>query len=538
MSEPAKKSSAKIIVLAVVVLAAAGAFFGVSYWEKNQAKAIEDEIKAASGSVTSVKVGFWDKSTVITGLKIKHTYFNAVTIDADVESLTLSGMNIGALTAKGVVPLVDTVAMTNAKVILVYLAQPGTPMAPQKQETLLKSCVVTGLRGDFAAWVEALDNKALLRLEEDPQVALSLIAIAKGFHADSITTTSYETRQDMGLPTPVVSAVDSFQAKDFGLLSCGAASWKNMRVTAMGQELVKIGEMGMGKMVIPDFFSLAVASIPPGARGLDSVGPTFGPALLKKLEQEPVVMQGFTMSDASFQAMSAEAITLKNLSLDLEFGSEKLVLKKSFDDLVIPPAYYRNGQEVGALLAQAYGKPLSFSGRVDALGAQKNGKIDLQVKDAGLVEKEFGSVKLDMDLLAAAAGVDTLEKLLEASPDWLLKKAQITLEDKKALDLTFTAQYEMLKAFDSEQMPIKSAADMRAMAAKQLQQEAAASPNPDAKAIKDGLAKLVQNPGTLVINLNPDTPQSLSVLEALDEGAGPSPTPGAYKATVQYTQAK
>ena len=61
MSESAKKSPAKIIILAVVVLAAVGGFFGVSYWEKEQAKKIEEEIRAYPGSsVTSVKISLWE----------------------------------------------------------------------------------------------------------------------------------------------------------------------------------------------------------------------------------------------------------------------------------------------------------------------------------------------------------------------------------------------------------------------------------------------------------------------------------------------
>lgn len=534
MSEPSKKSSGKLIALAVVVIIAAGAFFGVSWWEKDQARRIEEAIKAASGSATSVKVGFWDKSAVITGLKVSRTYPGMLSFSLDAETFTLSGVNSGALIAKGVVPLADSVAMSNVKMVVTPVAEQAGSLGIQKREILIKSGVLTGLRGDLAGLAAELDRlKSLHDLARDQQALLRLITIGKGLHADTVSISGYETRDDMGLPTPIVTTVESQQVKDFGLLTCGPTTWKNIKVSAMGQDMIKIETMGLQRMAIPDVFTPIVSAMPQDGRGLENMDAAIGPALLKKLEQESFVMQGFTIGNFSFQAMMPESVTLKNLNLDLDFGAEKLVLKKSFDELVIPASYYRNSDEVGALLAQTYGKPLNLSGRAEVLGSQKNGRIDLQVKEAGLTEKEFGSIKVDADLLASASGADSLEKLLQASPDWLLKNARLTFEDKKVLELAFAAQYEMLKPF-ADQIPFKSAADVRANTAQQLQQEAAASPNPDTKAILEGVAKLAQQPGTLVISLTPDTPQPLAkVFEAM-EGS----TPGAYKAVAEYTPAK
>ena len=535
MSEPSKKSSGKLIALAVVVIIAAGAFFGVSWWEKDQARQIEEAIKAASGSSTSVKVGFWDKSAVITGLKINRSYPGMFSFALDAETLTLSGVNSGALIAKGAVPLADSVAMSNVKMVVIPPAvQSDSPLGIRKREISITSGVLTGLRGDLAGLVAELERiKSVQDLAHDQQALLRLITIAKGLHADSVSISGYETRDDMGLPTPVVSTIESQQVKDFSLLTCGLTTWKNIKVSAMGQDMIKIETMGLQRMAIPDIFTPIVSAMPPDGRGLENMDAIIGPALLKKLEQESFVMQGFSIGNLSFQAMLPESVTLKNFNLDLEFGAEKLVLKKSVEDLMIPPSYYRNADEVGALLAQTYGKPLNVSGRADLLGSQKNGRIDLRVKETGLTEKEFGSVKVDADLFASASGADSLEKLLQASPDWLLKNARLTFEDKKILELAFAAQYEMLKPF-GDQIPFKSAADVRANTAQQLQQEAAASPNPDTKAILEGVAKLAQQPGTLVISLNPDAPQPLAnVFDAMEGSA-----PGAYKATAEYTPAK
>ena len=68
MSEASKKPSGKRIGLMVVILIAAGAFFGVSWWEKEQAKKVAAFLNTQGDYTTAaIKVGFWDKSIVITG---------------------------------------------------------------------------------------------------------------------------------------------------------------------------------------------------------------------------------------------------------------------------------------------------------------------------------------------------------------------------------------------------------------------------------------------------------------------------------------
>lgn len=514
MTEPSKKSPAKLIILAVVIIAAVGGYIGMTQWEKDQANRIEANIKAAGGSVASVKVSFFGKSAALSNLKYSWSIPNLVDMTLEAESMTMAGFNVDALNAKGVVPLADTITMSNVKSDIVQAAMPGVEMQAVKQSITFKSATVVGLRGDFAG-MKAEFEKVMATKTVNPADLPLIVAAAKTLHADSISAVEYVSRVDMGLPTPMTSSIGSYEVKDFNLLACGPATWKDFKVSAMNMDIIKIGGMTMQRVVIPDVFTpLATLSLPDG-KPVDDMDDKFGMLMLDALKKEPLVIKGFSMSDMFVQALGPEALTLKNLSLDLELSGDKLAVKKSFADLVIPPAYYKNADEAGALLAMAYGKPLNLSGRLDFTGSRNNDRLDCRLADGGLSEKEFGAVKLDGDFFASVPGADSLEKILKASPEWLLTKANLSLEDKKVAEYAFAAQYEMVKQFGGDQSPFKSVDDVRANAVQQLQTQAAMAPNADSKAIIEGLAKLVQQSGTLVISLNPATPQPISGLESI-----------------------
>ena len=133
MTEPSKKSPAKLIILAIVVLAAVGGYFGMTQWEKEQASRIEADIKAAGGSVASVKVSFFGKSATLANLKYNWSIPNMVDMTLEAENMTMAGFNVDALNAKGVVVLADTITMGNVKTDIIQTAMPGMEMPAAKQ---------------------------------------------------------------------------------------------------------------------------------------------------------------------------------------------------------------------------------------------------------------------------------------------------------------------------------------------------------------------------------------------------------------------
>lgn len=533
VTEGPKKSSPIIfILLGLVLLIAAGGYFGVSYWEKEEAKRIEAAMKTWPDkcSADSIKVSFWSKGATFTGFKYYRSLPGIGTVDVNAESLTLAGVNIGALNSKGVVPLCDSATLLNSKMTFTQTPQPGSPLPARKQEASAKSLILSGARGDLAGIMEEL-QKGSAGILNNPQAALRLLALAKSFHIGSVRVAGYETRENLGLLGTVTASVESSQTDDIELFSYGQSSAKNFKVSAMNQEMVSIGALSMRKLSIPDVFSpVLVATAATGNSNPEALK-FFAPLMIKELDKTPFSIKDLTVSDMSVKVMSPEAITLKNATFNFDMNTEKLTLSNKLEDLVIPPSYYGMNAEVGAMLVKAHGKPLNLSSQIDLVGLQKNGVIDLQVKEIGLKEQAFGSASMSMDLVANTPGADTLEKLLAASPEWLMKKAQVTLEDKKMLQLALAIQQEQMKNMGAAQMDV---AALRATMAQKFQAQASASANPDQKALMEGAAKLVQQPGTLVINLNPEKPVSMNAMALLMGGAAP----GAYKITTQYTPGK
>lgn len=526
MSEASKKPSGKRIGLMVVILIAAGAFFGVSWWEKEQAQKVTAFLNTQGDYTTaSIKVGFWDKSIVLTGLKGNSPFIKGATFFFEADAITISGANFDAFKSKGVVPLADSVTLTNFRMNVEYPAQADMP--PIKEETTVKSIAMTKVRGD-ALELEEMGKKT--QNLKDPAVLARYFASSASIRAATADLTGYALRMDMGLPSSVVLGMDSFQGKDYGLLALGPSSWTNFTLTFMGQEVFKVRSMSSEQMSMPDLYTPIFSADTPPEEGRGA--PSLLSQILAKLEKEPLVMRGVVLNDVSARFLLPETITMKRCTMDLELGAEKLSLQEHFEDLVLPPSYYRHMDAEASQFAEIYGVPLNFSGAVDLLATQKSGKGEVRFKDTGLAEKELGAVKLDLGLLFGAPGADSLLKLLEANPEWLLTDARFVLEDKKFLNIALDDQGEADEK-KPEEPAGKGIASLRAESARELRAEAEKNSNPDMKALLTGLANLVERPGTLTINLNPEKPLPLDAFDAMDEGGA-----GPYRVTTQFTPAQ
>jgi hypothetical protein len=552
MSESSKAASSKaFIALIAAALIAAGAFFGISYWEKDQVRKIEENLKLLSGSAASIEVSFWNKSAVINGLKLNLT-MPGVGVTAStpmtmtIEKLTIAGANTQALRADAVVPLADSLRMDNA---ILDLTQENLPaqQAELKQEIRFASATLTGLRGNLFAAAAAVQGANLQKISSDPQAFAAFISIVTSFHADSISASGYTTQAEMllpgALPMTVASSTESLQAEDFSLLSCGAAAWKNMRVSINKQNILGIGSMAMQRMSVPDIFTPMAGIMTSG--GQPNVQPdadeakAFLTAMLAELKKAPLLMQGFSASDISLDYLGPNAVTVKKFSMDLELDAERLVLKNSLDGLSLPAELARSiGGPMLPLFPSSYNKALNFSGRLNLLGKLQDSHIDLHVNEAELAEQELGSAALDAELeIGNAAGElavskpageatistpdaqDTLFKILQADPDLLLKKARITLIDKKALELASEAQYEMYKQVAQQLSAtgpsFKNTSEIRSFIAQKILQDAEGSPD-NLKNLLQGLAKLTQHPGALVINFTSEKPLPLNDFDSMN----------------------
>ena len=524
MNQDSRKRG-KRIVLAVAVLVAAGAYFGISSWENDKAAKIEAYLNSQM-DVTSatIKVGFFDKSVVITGFKGSGPYVAGATAAVSIGSLSLAGVNFDAMDVAGVAPLADSAVIADFMMSIDYPARSGTPAI--KQDVTISSASLTKVRGD-ARLMEEMGRKT--QNLNDPAVLSRYFAAAAGLHSETAVITGYGVRMDMGLPSPLVAKLESFQGKDFGLLACGPSTWTRISLNFLGQDMFTAASMSLERMSLPDIFTPIYASRALGdpVKEGEAVLQGFTDALAK----EPFVMRGLVMNDVAVNLPFSEPITLKSARLDLELGGGKCIFKQNIEDLALPLSVYRNLGDDGGRLAAVYGQPLHLYANADTLTEWKDGGLAFEGKNLSLTEPGLGGIKTDHSLILRAPGADSPRELLQSSsPEFLLKSGRVVFEDKSILALAFKYLYEEGKRGAVIVPDAQSPEDLRAEAARQCRNEADEAANPDKKAILQGVVQLLERSGVLTIDLNPDAPMPLDIFEAID-----ADLPGGYKIRTSYT---
>ncbi len=518
MSEVSRKPSKRRIVL-VVVLAVAACFFGISWWEKDKAAKIEALLQAQGEfSFDSLKVGFWGKSITILGLKGSAPYVMGGKIRLEAGSVHAVGANFDALESAGVVPLADSVQITDYRNTVEYPPQSERG----KQSMFIKSYSMDKVRGD-ARLLEEMGRKT--QDLTNPETVARYFASAGSIRTGVAIIAGYESTMDVGLPTPMVLSMESFRSEDYGAFSHGAAKASNIAFSVMGEKILTVGSLSTGRLSMPD--ALASPLLSGTSEGFEEL-----PRAMAALDKEPLVVRDIEAKDVSFRVLFPEAVTLKSCFFDLEMNGNRVELKSRFADMLLPSSYYRySGREAGEF-AKVYGAPLNFSGALEFLLSWKDGRGELLLKDSGLTEKNLGEVHLDMNLLFEAPGMDSLGKLIESGrePEAFLKNGRVVLEDRHFLGILFKGMNESdKKEAEEEGRTPETLEQTRAWAVRSVRSKAEQSVSPDRKAVLEGLAKLVEGPGRLEISFAPDSPRSL------DHRAVKNDVSGAYKATVRYT---
>lgn len=527
MNQDSRKRG-KFIVLAVTILVVAGAYFSISRWENDKAAKVMAYLKD-QGEVESatIKVGFFDKSVVITGFKGNCPYVAGATATVSVGSISLAGVNFDAMDAPGVFPLADSLAITDFAMSIAYPARNDTPAI--KQDVTIASAVLTKVRGD-ARLLEEMGRKT--QDLNDPAVLSRYFAATASLRSETASMSKYVVSMEMGLPSPLIARLESFQGRDFGLLACGPSTWTKVSLNFLGQDMFTAATMSLERMSLPDIFTPIYASKALGdpVKEGEAVLQGFADVLAK----EPFVMRGVIMNDVAVNLPLSEPITLKSARLDLELGGGKCVFKQNIEDLALPLSVYRNFGEDGGRLAMVYGQPLHLHAGADTLIEWKDGGLVFEGKNHTLSEPALGGITMDYSLILRAPGADGLLDLLQSlSPEFLLKSGRVVFEDKNVLALAFKYLYEEGKRGAIIVPDEQSPEALRAEAARQCRNEAGEAINPDKKAILQGVAQLLERSGVLTIELNPDEPMPLDIFEAID-----ADLPGGYKVRASYAPAQ
>ena len=519
MSETPRKPFKRRIVL-VVVLAVAAGFLGISWWEKDKVAKIEAFLQTQGEySFDSLKVGFWGKSITILGFKGSAPYVMGGKIRLEAGSVHVVGANFDALDSAGVVPLADSVQITDYRNTVEFPPQSERG----KESVFVKSYSMDRVRGD-ARLLEEMGRKT--QDLTNPETVARYFASSGSIRIGVVAVGGYELSMDAGLPTPMVLSVESLQSEDYGLFVHKAAKISNIAFSVMGEKILTIGSLSTGRLSMP--VALAPALLSGKSEGFDEF-----PRAMAALDKEPLVLRDIEAKDVAVRVLFPEAVTLKSCFFDLEMDNNRMELKSRFADLILPSSYYRySGREAGEF-AKVYGATLDFSGALEFLLSWKDGRGELLLKDSGLTEKNLGEVQLGVNLLFEAPGMDSLVKLVESGrePEVFLKSGRVVLDDRHFLGILFKSMNESdKKEAEEEGRTPETLEQTRAQAVRHVRSKAEQSVSPDKKAILEGMAKLAERPGRLEISLDPASPLPLDYNRAVE-----SDVSGAYKATVRYT---
>lgn len=515
MSASAKKILAAVAGL-LGIAALVAYFVFIPQQEKKYEGAIAAFIDALPGDLTaeSIRVDFLRNAAEIRGLRGNTAYIADSEMHVDIASVRLSGLNFGLEHKAGVNALADSLSAANGS-IQTTMKMEGLD-SPITQNIKFNSFEIQAIKGDFsAARREILSEETSLERKLD---------IAASFSAGPVRIRDYTTSTDMGAGLgSIETSMDSFEAKQYSLLSTQKAVLENMRISAMNMEFLALARLSLASFSMPNILL-------PLAENMENENvEVLGKAILGKIAQSPIVLRGLVLEGLRFQPMLPEAVNMKRWSMDVEASDKKLAVRQKVEGFVLPPSLYGPLSPETAQFSAFYKKALDIDLRLDAELTQKSGGgAEVALKDLFIQDKNLASAQIRADLLDATP-MDSVYGLFDSGA-LALKKGELVLEDKALLENLLQAE---ITARGKGQRPEEQSSELIAMLREKSAQsllEEAATESDAAKALAEGLARLIKEPGRLRIACNPAAPFALSLLDpSALEGLG---------ATVEFSPAK
>lgn len=504
-----------IFACLALVAALAGYFVVIPQLEEKQAAQVAAFIEGLPGTLKAdaITVRLLDNQVEVLGLKGDTRYIDGSDMTVDAERISVTGINFDP--QAGVAELLEEALFRNLNLrITTMMPSMGQNLPPELnkpivQNLTLKEVTFKGLRGDYEslrAAVKAGSRKDMLG------------CLASTFSVGLFTVNEYTARVE-SLVGPVAVSMQSMTARDAGLLQSGPGSCEAVSLSMLGAEVMRIGAMTFDACRIPNIYPALAEARETG--DIEAISD----ALFSGEEGESLAVEGMIMKDFYFKLLLPDPLTAGSIGLDFSLAKNRLAIRKTMEELVIPASMYRNiGMEM-AQFADFYGLPLSIDLVADAEFNWQPGRADMAFKRLFIEDKNLGAASLEATLYAEGEG-DSVEAFANGDPNPFLVQAEFMLEDKALLDNVFGGEFEAIKAFGLTGEGMESPEDLRNQSVALFEAEMAAFVSDDQKAVGEGLLKLLKAPGKLTVSLHPDGPVAL---EGLEEGKKP------LNALVEYT---
>ena len=500
---------AYLLLALVPALALAGCFDGNKDAENK--KKIEAQLARLPGSHNATVVVKGDTLT-ITGFKADIPYAGMGVNRITLEELSAEGVDFDAAAKAGVVPVAKKVSFKNYTSSMEFSS--GAGLGGSGSATSVVGLMsLTGLQIDAGAFDKALGTPAAGDKAEKPVALPDLIAALMTFKAESSVFQNYRVDMNLGIVS-ITMSMDKGTSGAMTMLSWKDMSLENFKATAFGSEVFSLGKWTIKNFSVPDIVTPAMKQVYGSA---DPKADPFAASaayehdLAEAFKKSPIIVQGMVMEDMKVRPMTNEPLTLKKVSLDIEFSQNKLILKKDVEGFVIPPSVYGKGLE-GRALAKLYGKPFELSGAVDFEAVKDGEGGRIAVNSLRLADKNLGG--LDFSLKGAfPQGNKEVPAVPESGDDVRLNKLDLTLKDAGALDLIFGLLAEEEKGYNPSATKESTRAEIIGSLTPKEGDGAAK------RQIIDAFSKFLSGSGTFSLSMAPSFPVTFDELEKVMDSA-------------------
>lgn len=490
----AQKIAAGIFFL-LAALAAFLYFLFLPRLEAEQAGQVAAFIDSLPGNLKAeaVEVNYLRREVTVRGLKGSTRYLDGSDMHVNVELLLLSGLNPDLGASAGVADVADKLVVRNGTVRTVTSAA-GLDR-PVRQTVVMEQAELLGLRGDAA---EA--GRRYLRAAPATEIfaALSTFSIA------SVTAQGYTNslESELGLLRVQLRSVSSL---DVTPLTIGRSVWNGFSVSGNGVEQASIQRIALERMHMPDLITPLLEL----EAGADEEA--VATSVLTKLRGDFLEIKGLELHQAEINVSGRNPVLLEQGRFDFSLsGGDTMLLRTEIDNLEISPEAFRDLARDMSMetrrFAAYYQQPLRLRGRLDCSLQPDGDRVSLRLQEGALEDAALGAFRAELEMSMAERGLDPM-RLLGDDAEILLHKAEVRLEDRALLDTFMAAEIQAIQQFGlaaGEDAP--TPAHLRAATAEELRLSAADEPRSDFKKILEGLADLLERPGSLVIRLQSSEP--------------------------------
>ncbi|MDL2207900.1 hypothetical protein LJB82_04180 [Desulfovibrio sp. OttesenSCG-928-M16] len=374
----------------------------------------------------------------------------------------------------GPVKLAHSIAASGLTLTLAHkFGESDAPGALVREELQVAGFIMRDVVGDGALLLDCLR----------PDVSLTQrLRAAAGFSAASFQVTGYSKNIMLPLVGQVHFKAKNLTLRDLRLFGIGKGIWEGLSAGIQDKELLSLARISVDGLSLPDFSG-------PLLELEQNPEVDFKTGILAALEKEPISLSNLELIDLKLDLFSGERLTAKRLYFDVQGALNKTHLRHATEALSIPSGLLAFFGEDGSNFAKVYGKELLLDAQADLSASHTGGKGEIEVTQCALQAADLASLTIEGLLLYEGEGE---AEYFDSDLKLALKRGALLLTEKNLVEYALRASMPGSEQLDAQQLEV-----MRRHLADSVRIDAQNSIGEGGQRILEGLAQLVEKPGSL-----------------------------------------